>query len=89
MAGSCHTMKEESNVSLREHVLDYITALLEDANNLSRAVANARNALLLCCIEQGEISISRVFFKKLTGSVRPMLKNIPMLVKMPVVLQIL
>ena len=35
MAGFCSTMKEEKNSEMKEHVLDYVIALLEDANDFS------------------------------------------------------
>ena len=56
MAGFCRTMKEESDLSLREHMLDYIIALLEDASGFSWAAAKASHAVLLCHMEQGEVS---------------------------------
>ena len=49
-------MKEESDLSLREHMLDYIIALLEDASDFSWAAAKASHAVLLCHMEQGEVS---------------------------------
>ena len=56
MAGFCCTMKEEKNLEMKEYILDYVTALLEDANDFSWGVAKASHAVLLCRMEQGEIT---------------------------------
>ena len=52
MAGFCHTMKEEKNSKMREHMLDYLVALLDDGQDFSWGAAKASHAVLL---EQGEI----------------------------------
>ena len=56
MAGFCRTMKEEKNLEMKEHMLDYVIALLEDANDFSWGAAQASHAVLLCRMEQGEVS---------------------------------
>ena len=56
MAGFCCTMKEESDLSLREHILDYIIVLFVDASGFLWAVAKASHAVLLFCMEQDEVS---------------------------------
>ena len=56
MAGFWRTMKEKKNVEMNEHMLDYVIALLEDANDFSWAVAKASHAVSLCRMEQGEVS---------------------------------
>ena len=56
MAGFCRTMKEEKNSEMKEHMLDYAIALLEDANDFSCGAAKASHAVLLCSMEQGEVS---------------------------------
>ena len=56
MAGFCRTIKEEKNIEMKEHMLDYVIALLEDANDFSWGAAKASHAVLLCRMEQGEIS---------------------------------
>ena len=56
MAGFCRTMKEEKNVEMNEHMLDYVIALLEDANDFSWGAAKASHAVSLCRVEQGEVS---------------------------------
>ena len=41
VAGFCHIMTEESNVENKEHMLDYLIQLLEDANVFSWDAAKA------------------------------------------------
>ena len=48
-------MKEENNVENREHMLDYLIQLLEDANDFSWDAAKASHAILLCMMEQGDV----------------------------------
>ena len=85
MAGFCRTVKEGSDLSLREHMLDYIKALFEDGSDFSWAAAKASHAVLPCRMEQGEVSDFSQVEKKLIGSSELMLKNITMVVRMPVV----
>ena len=55
VTGFCRTIKEEQNSKLKEHMLDYMVALLEDAQDFSWGAAKASHAVLLCRMEQGEI----------------------------------
>ena len=57
MAGFCRTIREESDMAVREHMLDYVNNLLDDANDFSWASAKASHAVLLCRMEQGEITV--------------------------------
>ena len=41
---------------MKEHMLDYVIALLEDANDFSWGAAKASHAVLLCRMEQGEVA---------------------------------
>ena len=41
---------------VKEHMLDYIISLFDDANDFSWDVPTASHAILLCRMEQGEIS---------------------------------
>ena len=56
MAGFCRNMKDESNVDLRNCMLDYVIALLDDAQDFSWQAAKASHAVLLCRMEQGEVA---------------------------------
>ena len=56
MAGFCCTMREENDQNLRSHMLNYLIDLLDDAQDFSWTVAKASHAVLLCRMEQGEVS---------------------------------
>ena len=56
VARFCRTMKEEKDLLVREHMLDYMMSLLDDAQDFSWQAAKASHAVLLCRMEQGEIS---------------------------------
>ena len=49
-------MRNQSDTKIREHILDYVIHLLEDAQDFSWSAAKASHAVLLCRKEQGEIS---------------------------------
>ena len=49
-------MREEKNNNVKEHMLDYIISLFDDANDFSWDAAKASHAVLLCRMEQGKIS---------------------------------
>ena len=55
MAGFCRTIREEPDITIRDHMLDYVIDLLDDATDFSWASAKASHAVLLCRMEQGEI----------------------------------
>ena len=55
MAGFCRTIMEESDITVRDLMLDYVIDLLDDATDFSWASAKASHAVLLCRMEQGEI----------------------------------
>ena len=56
MAGFCRIMKEESCQITKNHMLDYLIALLDDSNNFSWQAAKASHAVLLCRMEQGKVT---------------------------------
>ena len=56
MAGFCRTMREENDINLRSHMLNYVIDLLDDAQDFSWTAAKASHAVLLCHMEQGEVS---------------------------------
>ena len=47
MAGFCWTMRDQPDTKIREHMLDYIIHLLEDAQDFSWSAAKASHAVLL------------------------------------------
>ena len=55
VAGFCHIMKEETNSNVKDCMLDYLVALLDDAQDFSWEAAKASHAVLLCRMEQGEV----------------------------------
>ena len=55
MAGFCRTMREENCVQNKDAMLDYLISLLDDSNDFLWSSAKACHAVLLCCMEQGEI----------------------------------
>ena len=57
MAGFCRTMRDEPDPKNRACMLDYLIALLDDSNDFSWSAAKSSHAVLLCCMEQGEIEI--------------------------------
>ena len=56
MAGFCQIMREESCQITKDHMLDYLISLLDDSNDFSWQAAKAGNAVLLCHMEQGDLT---------------------------------
>ena len=56
MAGFCRIMREESCQITKDHMLDYLISLLDDSNDFSWQAAKASHAVLLCRMEQGEVT---------------------------------
>ena len=56
MAGFCRTMREENDQNFRSHMLNYLIDLLDDAQDFSWTVAKDSHAVLLCRMEEGEVS---------------------------------
>ena len=56
MAGFCRTMREETNQNLKDHMLNYLIDLMDEANDFSWSAAKASHAVLLCRMEQGEVT---------------------------------
>ena len=48
VCGFCRIMKEEKNNNVKEHMLDCIISLFNDANDFSWNAAKASHAVLLC-----------------------------------------
>ena len=55
VAGYCRILREEQNPQVKEHMIDYLIALMEDAHDFSWDAARASHAVLLCRMEQGEV----------------------------------
>ena len=56
VAGFGRTIREESDPELKAHMLEYMIALMDDANDFSWSSAKASHAVLLCHMEQGEVT---------------------------------
>ena len=56
VAGFGRTMRDESDPEIRNHMLDYMISLMDDANDFSWISAKASHAVLLCRMEQGEVA---------------------------------
>ena len=69
MAGFCRITREENSQQTKNNMLDYLIALLDDSNDFSWQAAKANHAVLLCQMEQGEVSSWS------TGSDMPMHKD--------------
>ena len=55
VAGYCRILREEQNPQVKEHMIDYLIALMEDAHDFSWDAARASHTVLLCRMEQGEV----------------------------------
>ena len=62
VAGFGRTMRDESDPDVRKHMLEYLIALMDDANDFSWTSAKASHAVLLCRMEQGEVKDFSDFF---------------------------
>ena len=56
MSGFCRILRDENCQKIRDHMLDYLIALLDDSNDFSWQAAKASHAVLLCRMEQGEVT---------------------------------
>ena len=56
MAGFCRTIRDHPDVKIRDHMLDYVIHLLDDAQDFSWSAAKAIHAVLLCRMEQGKVT---------------------------------
>ena len=55
MSGFCRILRDENCQKSKDHMLDYLIALLDDSNDFSWQAAKASHAVLLCRMEQGEV----------------------------------
>ena len=56
MDGFCRTMRDKTDQNLRSHMLNYFIDCLDDTQDFTLTTAKARYAVLLCCMEQGEVT---------------------------------
>ena len=55
MSGFCSIIREVSDVKVKNDMLDYVTDLMEDAQDFSWPSAKGAHALILCRMEEGKI----------------------------------
>ena len=55
VAGFGRTIREESDAEMQKHMINYMIALMDDANDFSWPAAKSSHAVLLCRMEQGKI----------------------------------
>ena len=63
VSGFCAIIRDESNVATKNAMLDYMSDLMEDAQDFGWASAKGAHAVLLCRMEEGKIK-----WRKLIGS---------------------
>ena len=56
VCGLCNIISEEKNVKTKNCMLDYVTEIMEDAQDFGWASAKGAHALLLCRMEEGKIN---------------------------------
>ena len=55
MAGVCSIIREEKNTKVKNAMLEYITDIVEDAQDFGWAAAKGAHALILCRMEEGKV----------------------------------
>ena len=55
MAGFSAIIREEKNVKIKNAMLEYMTDIMEDAQDFGWATANGAHALILCRMEEGKV----------------------------------
>ena len=55
VADFCRILREGQDLQVKEHMFDYLIALIQDANDFSWDVALASHTVLLVRMEQGEV----------------------------------
>ena len=58
MSGFCSIIREEPDVKVKNAMLDYVTDLMEDAQDFSWPSAKGAHALILCRMEEGKVNWS-------------------------------
>ena len=56
MAGFCRIMRDKSCQITKDHMLDYLISLIDDSNDFSWQAAKASHTVLICQMEQGEVT---------------------------------
>ena len=53
-SGFCCTMQKEHHHGIKDHIVDYMFALLDDTHDFSWQAGKARNTVLLCKMKWGK-----------------------------------
>ena len=56
MADYCRILRDENCQQTKDHTSDYLIALLDDSNDFLWQAVKASHAVLLCHMEQGEVT---------------------------------
>ena len=56
MAGFCSIIREEKDIKVKNAILEYLTEIMEDAQDFGWASAKGAHALILCRMEQGKVN---------------------------------
>ena len=56
MAGFCSIIREERNVKVKDAMLEYLTEMMDDAQDFGWASAKGAHALILCRMEEGKVN---------------------------------
>ena len=56
VSGFCTIIKDESNVATKKAMLEYMSELMEDAQDFGWASAKGAHAVLLCRMEEGKVN---------------------------------
>ena len=56
VSGFCAIIKDEKNVNIKNQMLDYMSELMEDAQDFGWSSAKGAHAVLLCRMEEGKVN---------------------------------
>ena len=56
MAGFCSIIREEKDSKVKNAMLEYLTDIMEDAQDLGWTSAKGAHALILCRMEEGQVN---------------------------------
>ena len=68
-------IREESDPNIRNHVLEYMTDLMEDSHDFAWSAAKASHAVLLCRMEEAKVTWGKPINSTELGE--PTLKELP------------
>ena len=79
MASFCCTMREETDQNFRNCMLNCLIDFLDDAQDFSWTAAKSSHAVLLCHMEQGEVTyydqVDRIYFIRKVNAQKHVVDN--------------